>query len=109
MLLVTVDTFRPDHLSGYGYARPTSPYLDSLAADGALFEQAISSSSWTTPGLVSVLTGLWAPTHGVDVRGKSLRLGTPTLATELARAGYATPDILYLSSIPNLQNLGLTN
>ena len=108
MLLITVDTFRPDHLSGYGYDRPTSPVLDSLAADGALFEQAISSSSWTTPGLLSVLTGQWAPTHGVDVRGKSLRPGTPTLGTELARAGYVTPDILYLSSIPNLQNLGLT-
>ena len=108
VLLVTVDTFRPDHLSGYGYARQTTPYLDSLAADGALFEEAISSSSWTTPGLISVQTGLWAPTHGVDVRGKSLNPGTPTFATELTKAGYVTPDILYLSSIPNLQNLGLT-
>lgn len=108
VLLVTVDTFRPDRLSGYGHDRPTSPYLDALAADGALFEQAFSSSSWTTPGLMSALTGQWAPTHGVDVRGKSLRPGTPTFATELAKAGYATPDILYLSSIPNFQNIGLT-
>lgn len=108
VLLITVDTFRPDRLSGYGHDRPTSPYLDSLAADGALFEQTVSSSSWTTPGLISVLTGQWAPTHGVDVRGKTLRPGTATMATELAKVGYVTPDILYLSSIPNLQNLGLT-
>ena len=107
VLLVTVDTFRPDRLSGYGHTRTTSPNLDSLAADGALFEQAISSSSWTTPGLLSVLTGQWAPTHGVDVRGKRLLPGTPTFATELSRAGYAVPDILYLSSIPNLSGLGL--
>ncbi|MDP6039274.1 MAG: VanZ family protein [Candidatus Latescibacteria bacterium] len=109
VLLITVDTFRPDHLSGYGYERPTSPYLDSLAADGVLFTQAISSSSWTTPGLLSVLTGLYAPSHGVDVRGKSLQPGTATMATLLREAGYAVPDILYLSAIPNYYNLGLTN
>lgn len=69
----------------------------------------MSSSSWTTPGLLSVLTGLYAPTHAVDVRGKSLRPNTTTMATLLQKAGYAVPDILYLSSIPNYQNLGLTN
>ncbi|MDA0747437.1 MAG: VanZ family protein [bacterium] len=108
VLLITVDTFRPDHLGAYGYSRETSPVLDRFAQEGVLFQNTISSSSWTTPGLLSVLTGLWAPTHGVDVRGKSLRPGTPTFATVLRKAGYAAPDILYLSSIPNLQNLGLT-
>ena len=109
VLLITVDTFRPDHLGMYGYERQTSPYLDSLAADGVLFTQAISSSSWTTPGLLSVLTGLYAPAHGVDVRGKSLQPGTATMATLLREAGYVAPDILYLSAIPNYYNLGLTN
>ena len=108
VLLITVDTFRPDRLGAYGYKRGTSPFLDKIAEEGVLFENAISSSSWTTPGLLSVLTGLWAPTHAVDVRGKSLTPGTPTLASILQREGYASPDILYLSSIPNLQNLGLT-
>lgn len=108
VLLITVDTFRPDRLSAYGHTRNTSPYLDQLAADGVLFEQTVSSSSWTTPGLLSVLTGQWAPTHAVDVRGKSLKPGTPTMATLLREAGYAAPDILYLSSIPNFSNLGLT-
>jgi choline-sulfatase len=109
VLLLTVDTFRPDRLSGQGNARKTSPYLDQLGQDGVVFEQAMSSTSWTTPGLLSVLTGLYAPTHAVDVRGKSLRSGTETMATLLAKVGYAVPDILYLSSIPNFQNLGLTN
>ncbi|MBT4139295.1 MAG: sulfatase, partial [Candidatus Latescibacteria bacterium] len=109
VLLLTVDTFRPDRLSGQGNARKTSPHLDGVGQDGVVFEQAMSSSSWTTPGLMSALTGLYAPTHAVDVRGKSLRLGTETMATLLGKAGYAVPDILYLSSIPNYQNLGLTN
>jgi len=108
VLLITVDTFRPDHLGSYGYERATSPALDALAADGALFRNTISSSSWTTPGLLSALTALWAPSHGVDVRGKSLRPGTATMASLLREGGYAAPDILYLSSIPNMQNLGLT-
>ena len=84
VVLLTVDTFRPDRLSSYGHYRLTSPAFDSLAADGVLFEQAISSSSWTSPGLLSTLTGQWAPAHGVDVRGKSISDGTPTLATELS-------------------------
>ncbi len=108
VLLITVDTFRPDHVGAYGYDRETTPALDRLAGDGVVFTNAISSSSWTTPGLLSGLTGLWAPTHGVDVRGKSLREGTGTMATLLRQAGYAAPDILYLSSLPNFQNLGLT-
>ena len=108
VLLITVDTCRPDHLGAYGYDRETSPWLDRLAGEGVLFRNAVSSSSWTTPGLMSVLTGLWAPTHGVDVRGKSLRPGTPTMATLLREEGYAAPDILYLSSLPNFQNLGFT-
>ena len=99
VLLITVDTFRPDRLGAYGYKRGTSPFLDKIAEEGVLFENAISSSSWTTPGLLSVLTGLWAPTHAVDVRGKSLTPGTPTLASILQREGYASPDILYLSRI----------
>jgi arylsulfatase A-like enzyme len=109
VLLLTVDTFRPDRLSGQGNARHTSPHLDRLAQDGVVFEQAISSSSWTTPGLMSVLTGLFAPTHAVDVRGKSLQAGTETMASLLDKAGYSVPDILYLSSIPNFQNLGLSD
>ena len=37
-LLVTIDTLRADHLGCYGYGRPTSPAIDALAAEGALFE-----------------------------------------------------------------------
>ena len=108
VLLITIDACRPANLGAYGYDRDTSPALDALSRDGVVLEQAISSSSWTTPGLLSVLTGLWAPTHGVDVRGRSLRAGTATLASLLRKAGYAAPDILYLSSLPNFRNLGLT-
>ena len=45
VLLISIDTLRPEHLGCYGYPRPTSPHIDRLAAEGACFEQHISSTS----------------------------------------------------------------
>ena len=36
VVVVTIDTLRADHLSCYGYRRPTSPFLDRLAAEGGI-------------------------------------------------------------------------
>jgi arylsulfatase A-like enzyme len=106
VLLITVDTFRHDRLGCAGYGRDITPNLDRIASEGVLFTQAISSSSWTTPGLMSVLTGLYAPTHGVDARDKSLRADAPTLPRLLRPLGYVSPDICYLTVIPNFSGLG---
>lgn len=108
ILLVTVDTFRPDHLGYYGYPLDTSPHLDTLASEGVFFKQAFSSSGWTTPGLISILTSLYAPTHAVDIRGQRLNPGVETLPDVLAKAGYEVPDIFFLTEIPNFENLGFT-
>ncbi|MCB9904710.1 MAG: sulfatase [Planctomycetes bacterium] len=65
MLLISVDTLRADHLSSYGYERATSPRLDELAEGGVRFERAYSSSSWTLPAHMTLLTGLPVSGHGV--------------------------------------------
>ena len=52
-VLIVLDTVRADHLSGAGYERSTTPALDALAANGVVFEQAISYSPWTLPSLVA--------------------------------------------------------
>jgi len=65
VILISVDTLRADHLSCYGYGRPTSPRLDRLAREGVLFERAFSTSSWTLPAHLSLLTGLPVSAHGV--------------------------------------------
>ncbi len=57
VLVVVVDTLRADHLSTYGYPRATSPQIDRVATEGVLFEKAISTTSWTLPAHVSLLTG----------------------------------------------------
>jgi len=90
IVLISIDSLRPDHLGCYGYARPTSPTIDRLAAEGARFDQAVSTTSWTLPAHASLFTGLWDQSHGA-VTGTS-RLGDEhtTIAEVLAGAGYRT-------------------
>ncbi len=48
-LLIVVDTLRADHLGSYGHAAPTSPRIDALAADGAIFEHVVAALALTAP------------------------------------------------------------
>ena len=67
VVLISIDTLRPDHLSLYGYGRPTSPRLDALAAErGVVFEQVVASSSTTKISHTSMFSGLDAHRHGVQ-------------------------------------------
>jgi arylsulfatase A-like enzyme len=90
VLVIVVDTLRADHLSTYGYARPTSPYLTQLAAEGTLFESAIAPSSWTLPVHASLLTGLYPSAHGVESDGALLGWDYPTLGEGFMARGYRT-------------------
>lgn len=63
-VLIVLDTLRADRLSAYGHERETSPNLDRLAREGVLFENAFSSSSWTLPAVVGLLSAR-QPTAGV--------------------------------------------
>jgi arylsulfatase A-like enzyme len=65
VVLITIDTLRPDHLGFYGYPEETAPFLASLARDSAVFTRAFSTSSWTAPATASVFTGLYPNQHGV--------------------------------------------
>jgi arylsulfatase A-like enzyme len=63
-ILISIDTLRADHLGCYGYERATSPAIDAFAARGALFRQAVSSSGWTVPAHMTMLTGFDPLVHG---------------------------------------------
>ena len=65
VLLVSIDSLRADHVARYGYPRETSPTLDALAREGALFQTAVSPTSWTLPAHLTLLTGLPPEVHGV--------------------------------------------
>ena len=90
VLVIVVDTLRADHLSTYGYSRPTSPHLTRLAAQGTLFEDAIAPSSWTLPVHASLLTGLYPDAHHVDNDGALLGWDYPVLGDEFMARGYRT-------------------
>ncbi len=90
VLLISVDTLRPDHLGMYGYERPTSPFLDGLAARGVRFENAFAQASWTLPSHMSLMTSAYPQTHGVEVATAALPAEIPLLAESFAKAGYST-------------------
>jgi arylsulfatase A-like enzyme len=90
VLVIVVDTLRADHLSTYGYSRPTSPNLTRIANQGVLFENAISTSSWTLPVHASMLTGLYPHDHRAIQDRSSLGSGYRTLGEALETRGYRT-------------------
>ena len=101
VILISIDTLRPDHLGCYGYERDTSPFLDSLAERGTLFREAFTTASWTLPAHVSLLTGVYPHTHQVETQARALHPSTPTLAGTFREAGYRTAGFvswLYVSS-----------
>jgi len=90
ILLISIDSLRADHVGALGYERPTTPTIDRLAAEGASFTSAISSSSWTSPAHAALLTGLSDSAHGVVWPTLRLAEGVVTLAESLGTAGYRT-------------------
>ena len=91
VVLISIDTLRPDHLGCYGYRRNTSPEIDAIAADGALFEQHISSAPWTLPAHTAMFTSVPDSVHGVTSPiGKRLAEEFVTLPESFQTAGYST-------------------
>lgn len=87
--LIVLDTVRADHLSCYGYSRPTTPSICALAAHGVLFEDAIAASSWTLPSITSIFTGLMPHQTGANW-GRSPDPSAWPLARILSSKGYET-------------------
>jgi arylsulfatase A-like enzyme len=90
IVLISIDSLRPDHLGCYGYGPPTSPKLDAFAAAGARFTQAVSTTSWTLPAHAALFTGLFDSAHGLVENGLALSPEHVTLAETLKAAGYQT-------------------
>jgi arylsulfatase A-like enzyme len=89
VLMIVLDTVRADHLSLYGYERPTSRTLEHLARRGIRFDAARSAAPWTLPSHACLFTGRW--THEFPVRWRTPLGGDfPTLAEYLGSRGYAT-------------------
>jgi arylsulfatase A-like enzyme len=93
VLLVTLDAVRPDHLSSYGYRRPTTPFLDKLAARGARLLDVTAQRGHTWASTSSLATGLLPDTSGVIARGARPHRGVRGMIESFAAAGYTTGRI----------------
>ena len=101
VILISIDSLRADHTSAYGYRRDTTPTLQSLAAAGVRFENTSSTTSWTLPAHMSMLTGRSLLGHGVIADDRALTGDVPTLAQSFQAAGYTTKAI---TSAPYLEH-----
>ena len=91
VIVITLDTTRWDRLGAYGDTRAVTPHLDRLAAEGVLFEQAITSAPLTLPAHSTLFTSLLPPRHGIrDNGGYVLDPAHTTLATVLKESGRQT-------------------
>jgi choline-sulfatase len=69
IVLVSIDTLRADHVGAYGAQTGATPSLDALAAEGVVFEGALSPVPVTLPAHASMFTGLLPHRHGVRDNG----------------------------------------
>ena len=106
VLIITIDTLRADAIGAAGGPART-PTIDALAARGIRFTFAHAHAVVTLPSHASILTGRYPFEHGVrENSGFRLRPGTPTLATRLKEAGFATGA--FVGAFPLDARFGLT-
>jgi len=94
IVLVTVDSLRADHCGFMGYEKETTPYLDKLAEDGVVFENAVAPAPFTAQSIPAILTG----SHPLNCSGNtSIGESTRThidkhesIAQNLSKRGYST-------------------
>jgi len=94
VVLICIDTLRADHLGLYGYSRNTSPRIDGFAADALVFERAYATAPFTSPSVVSILTGLYPQRHRVRLLWQKLDPQVVTVADWLKAANYQTAAVI---------------
>jgi arylsulfatase A-like enzyme len=90
LILVTLDCVRASHLGCYGYTGTDTPFIDRIAAEGVLFENAFCQTPNTWVSHASILTGCYPNTHGLRHYLDPLSPQVPRLAQMLQAAGFAT-------------------
>src|SRR5215831_18328349 len=98
LILITVDCLRADHVGFQGYARPVTPFLDSLSRNSAVVSNAIVAGAPTYFSFPAIMASRYPLTLGREAIG--IAPGEPTIATVLKGSGYATAA--FLAGNPNL-------
>ncbi len=95
IILISIDGLRTDHLPVYGYGKVRTPAIDTLAADGVVFERAYSHTPQTLPAHVSLLSGRLPFETGVrDNVGFVVKDEERLLPEMLRDRGFATAAVV---------------
>src|SRR5204862_6524352 len=95
VVVITIDTLRPDHLGCYGYKNIHTPNIDALASDGVRFDRAFTSVPVTLPSHTVIFTGTYPTFSGMhDFAGNKLGATQTTLASVLQAQGYSTGAVV---------------
>jgi arylsulfatase A-like enzyme/Flp pilus assembly protein TadD len=95
VVVITIDTLRPDHLGCYGYKLIRTPNIDALASESARFLRAYTPVPVTLPAHTVIFTGTYPTLSGMhDFSGNKLNPSQPTLATVLKHQGYVTGAVI---------------
>src|SRR5215475_4352305 len=95
IVVISIDTLRADHLPAYGYKHVQTPAIDTLAADGVVFERAYSHAPQTLPAHAALLSGRLPFENGVrDNVGFTVGKGTRLLPQMLHDRGFATGGVV---------------
>jgi len=106
VVLISVDTLRPDMIGWASETGAKTPAIDALLADSVVFTNARAAAPWTKPSIASMLTGLSPLVHGTNNRRARLPDEVDTLAEHLRRAGYTTIGVGLNAHLEPLFNFG---
>jgi arylsulfatase A-like enzyme len=92
ILLITFDALAAEDMSLYGHRLRTTPHIDEFARKSTVFTNFYSASTFTTPSVASVITGLYPSEHHVYHLQGRLRGGyaEKTLPRAMRQGGYKT-------------------
>ena len=105
VLILVVDSLRPDHLGANGYKKKTSPHIDEIAADAWLFTDAYSQSSTTALSMPSMISGRRPSSMRWKGGYPELVESERTLPTLLAEEGYDTTLAINRYVVQHLKGL----
>jgi arylsulfatase len=96
VLLVVLDSVRARNTSLHGHVNETTPFLETLAAEGVTYTQARAPSTWSLPSHVSMFTGLHPVEHRVT--GRDVRLEPGHTVWESLRDDYGLETGVFSSN-----------
>jgi arylsulfatase A-like enzyme len=93
VVFILTDDQRWDTISLNERSQVKTPHIDRLGKEGLYFRNSFCTTSLCSPSRASILSGLYAHTHGIVNNFTEYPNELPSFPRELQRSGYATAYI----------------